>query len=48
MNLFCFLILEDDGSNPDNLSAAYCSLVYHMPAGTAHSKETNFPTNFST
>ena len=34
--------------SPVRVIAAYWCLVYHIPAGTAHSGDTNFPTLFST
>ena len=42
-----FLILESCGEIPEFIIAAYSSLVYHIPVGTAHSSDTNFPTIFS-
>ena len=43
----CLIALLEDDETPESLRAEYCSLVYHIPAGTALSKETNFPTNRS-
>ena len=44
---FSFTTFLEEDEIPDFLKAAYCSLVYHIPAGTAHSKDTNLPTIFS-
>ena len=42
------ILLEESGLSPESVIAAYWYLVYHIPAGTAHSSDTNLPTIFST
>ena len=40
--------LEESGETPHCFMAAYWNLVYHIPTGTAHSKDTSLSTILST
>ena len=43
--MVAFLTLfEESGLTPELVKEAYWCLVYHIPAGTAHSKEASLPT----
>ena len=40
-------LFEESGLIPELVKEAYWCLVYHIPAGTAHSKEASLPTILS-